>query len=117
VNIGLPGLSEEYLPRVVDGQDCLAFGTPETARLGGLELLVANGTRENFGEYGLGAYLGALMEIGSGLFKVVLDIEELREPEQLEHLVHLGLNLQQDNVSSAGFDRLQERGERAYACR
>src|SRR5208337_4855986 len=107
--------TEEYLTRVVDGENGLALRTAEPPRLGGLQLLAADGTFEYAGERGALSFLTARGEEGHCLIEIFLDIEELGEPEELEDLVDLGLDLQQHKVASARFDGLEERREGADA--
>src|SRR5208283_626538 len=107
--------TEEYLTRVVDGEDGLALRAAEPPRLGGFQFLAADGTFENAGERGALSFLPARGEERDRLVEIFLDIEELGESEELEDLVDLRLDLQQYKVASAWFDGLEEGGEGANA--
>jgi hypothetical protein len=41
----------------------------------------------------------------NGVVKTILDMKKLRETEQLENLVHLGLDLKQYKITAFRFDR------------
>ena len=105
------GLPEENLTGSVDGKNRFALAAAESPGLGGLELLRADGAAEHLGEDIIGLHVALGVEERDSFVQVVFDVEELTEPEKLENLVNLGLNLQQHQIAASGLHRFEEMGE------
>ena len=78
--------AQEYLARVVYGEDRLALRAAEPPGLGRLQLLAADGALEDPGERGALSLFSARGEEGDRLVEILLDVEELGESEKLEDL-------------------------------
>jgi hypothetical protein len=104
-------LSQKNLTVIIDGKDCLAFGTAETTGLGSFQFFRADRARENFGEY-LGFDLDtAGLEKIDGIRQGILDIKKLGETEELEYFIYLGLNLEKNDVTAFRLDGFQKCGK------
>jgi hypothetical protein len=108
-------LTKKDLAGVIDGQDGLAFRAAETAGLGRLEFLRADGARKDLRKDGGALGLLALIEESYRVFEVILDIEELGEAQELEYFVDLRLDFEEDEIAAALLHALQEGGEGADA--
>ena len=107
------GLSEKNLSRIVDGEDCLAFGATKSTRFRRLEFFRTDRALEDLRKDIGCARLPLRSEKLDGFVEIVLYIEELREAQELKNFVDLWLNFEKHEIPTAWFNRLEKRRKRA----
>jgi len=101
-------LTQGNIAGKVDGKNRFTFRTVEAAGFNGSEIFRTVRAGECFGKYIRDEFRRFTTKRMDGIFQAVLKVKNPGKIEQLEHLIHFLLDVQQYEIAVPGFDRLEE---------